>query len=469
MQKLRVYNKETIEGQYPNGLAYSVHISIDGEPIRNEYGLLFPKGSIDEHNRIVPVFTGDIKIAAIELNARPLYLISGENWTSEGSKIEDDNAYWVWLTEDFMSYEEWNLCDEKTLEERTGITIKELRKNSEISISDELSERIKECWNEKAEENTKYPKLKFPFSRGFGDPVFFLWNDEYYYIATNDNVGDIGFYVRKAHELEDLFAENNEAHIILDKDEKRGLIQTFWAPEFHVINGDLYLIFAVSNENWGPQCHIMKLKDNGDILNPEDWENPKKVTRPGGKKLGENGITLDMTYVKSGERHYYVWSYRENIGTPMDTGSMLMVGEFNPDNPYELITEPVCLSRPLYGFENTNGTINNEGPYAFYHGNTIYLAYSGGDARGYLYTVGMFTAKDGADLCNLSVWEKEKTPILSFKSVPGEYGPGHNSFFRDRDGEWWIAYHGVTSFKERIISDGIRKIRYDINDCPRFV
>lgn len=27
----------------------------------------------------------------------------------------------------------------------------------------------------------------------------------------------------------------------------------------------------------------------------------------------------------------------------------------------------------------------------------------------------------------------------------------------DRDGEWWIAYHGVTSFKEQIISDGIRK------------
>lgn len=469
MQKLKVYNKNTIEGQYPNGLAYSVHISLEGGPIRNDYGMLFPKGSIDDENRIVPAFTGNIRISPVLINQKEVYLISGENWTPEGYVKENQDSFWAWLTEDFIAFDELNLCESKLLEERTGLSMTELRQNDEVAISDETAEKIKEYWNEKAEKNNKYPNLQFPFSKGFGDPVFFLWKDDYYYIATNDNVGDIGFYVRKAHELEDLFAENTEVHIILDKDEKRGLIQTFWAPEFHVINEELYLIFAVSNENWGPQCHIMKLKENGDILNPADWENPKKVTAPGGKKLGENGITLDMTYVKSGNRHYYVWSYREKIGSPLDSGSMLMVGEFNPENPYELITEPVCLSRPLYGFENTNGTINNEGPYAFYHGGNIYLAYSGGDARGYLYTVGMFTAKDGADLCDLTVWEKAKTPILSFKSVPGEYGPGHNSFFCDKDGEWWIAYHGVTSFEERIISDGIRRIHYDKDNRPRFV
>lgn len=468
MQKLRVYNKDTINGQYPNGLAYSVHISIQGEPIHNEYGILFPKGSVDEDNRIVPAFVGEIRIASVMFDLKQAYLITGEKWTENGAVEEGEKIFFSWLTYDFISYEEWSLCDEPTLEKRTGISIEELRKNSEIDISDELADEIKAFWNEKPVKNTKYSKLQFPFSRGFGDPVFFLWKDDYYYIATNDNMEDIGFYVRKAHELDDLFAEETEVHIILDKDEKRGLIQTFWAPEFHVINGELYLLFAVSNENWGPQCHIMKLKENGDILNPEDWDDPIKVAGPGGKKLGENGITLDMTYVKSGERHYYVWSYREKIGSPMDSGSMLMVGEFNPANPYELITEPVCISRPLYGFENTSGTINNEGPYAFYHGNTIYLSYSGGDARGYLYTVGMLTAEDGSDLCDVSSWKKAQTPVLSFKSVPGEYGPGHNSFFCDREGDWWIAYHGVTSFEERIISDGIRKIRYDENDNPRF-
>lgn len=469
MKKLTVFSKEVTDGQYPNGLAYSVHISIQGEPLRNEYGMLFPKGSVDDKNRIVPAFSGEIRVSEISLNGENVFLITGEDWTGDGIAKSDRKEFWTWITKDFLTFEEWNLCEAGMLEERIGLPIEELRKADSVNISDELAEEICEYWNEKPEKNIKYPTLQFPFSRGFGDPVFFLWKDDYYYIATNDNVGDIGFYVRKAHELDDLFSEDNEAHIILDKDERRGLIQTFWAPEFHVINGELYIIFAVSNENWGPQCHIMKLRENGDILNPADWEDPRKVTAPGGKKLGKNGITLDMTYVKSGNRHYYVWSYRENIGSPLDSGSMLMIGEINPENPYELISEPICLSRPLYGFENTSGTINNEGPYAFYHNGKIYLAYSGGDARGYLYTVGMFTAEDGADLCDLSSWEKAKTPILSFKSVAGEYGPGHNSFFCDRDGEWWIAYHGVTSFEERIISDGVRKIRYDKDNRPRFV
>ena len=80
--------------------------------------------------------------------------------------------------------------------------------------------------------------------------------------------------------------------------------------------------------------------------------------------MSEEGINIDMTPVKSGERYFYVWSHRKNIGTPLDTGSMLMIAEFDPVHPERLISEPKCLSRPLYGFENTEHTINNEGPYS---------------------------------------------------------------------------------------------------------
>ena len=37
-----------------------------------------------------------------------------------------------------------------------------------------------------------------------------------------------------------------------------------------------------------------------------------------------------------------------------------MIAEFDPVHPEQLISEPKCLSRPLYGFENTEHTINNE-------------------------------------------------------------------------------------------------------------
>ena len=58
--------------------------------------------------------------------------------------------------------------------------------------------------------------------------------------------------------------------LILDVQEEKGFVKTFWAPELHWIGGNLYILFAVSGKVWGPQCHIMKLKKEGDILNPAD-------------------------------------------------------------------------------------------------------------------------------------------------------------------------------------------------------
>lgn len=497
---IKVYSREPIEGQYPNGLAYSVHISVvrDGaeRPLRNNYGLLFPKADVDERNVIVPKFVREVRIAKA---ASGRYIITGIDVLADGTpNPESVGRLWCWSTSDLISFDEHGLLDADSICLLCGTSaassvqtdsaweIKSLRESNTVDLPANLIAAAETYWNpltfselrgdtviysdgsSHKKDLAHYPKLKFPLTRGFGDPVILLWKDEYYFIATNDNVGDIGFYVRKAHELDDLFRDDTEMHIILDKDEKRGLIQTFWAPEFHVIGGSLYILFAVSNENWGPQCHLMKLKDGGDILNPADWEDPVKIKRAGGRPLGENGITLDMTYVKSGSRHYYAWSYREHIGSPLDSGSMVMIAEFDPTKPDELISEPVCITRPLYGFENTRGTINNEGPYALYHDGRIYLAYSGGDARGYLYVVGMLTAEDGADLCDLSAWEKSKTPVLNFASVPGELGPGHNSFFRDRNGDTWIAFHAVRSFEEKIISVGIRRVHFDAMNRPRF-
>ena len=471
---LRVYNRKTVKGQYPNGLAYSVHLSVKENeeecPLHNNYGLVFPKAWVNEDNVIVPSFVGNLKVAAVKKDGAVTYLITGEDWKSDGSvNSENKGSFGSWSTADFLTFEEWGICSGAQLCEKTGLTLEAIRMTDQIAIPDEMAQCIKHHWNAlHAKRQMTEPKLKFPLARGLADPVVLLWKDDYYFIATNDNENDIGFYVRKAHELEDLFAKDVKTYKILDKDTENGFVQLFWAPEFHVLNGSLYLLFTVSDSEWNPQCHIMKLKENGDILNPKDWEKPIRVRRANGGFLSEKGINIDMTPVKSGERYFYVWSHRKNIGTPLDTGSMLMIAEFDPVHPERLISEPKCLSRPLYGFENTEHTINNEGPYAFYYHNKIYLAYSGGDARGYLYAIGMLTANDGDDLCDLSVWEKAKTPIASFATIPGEYGPGHNSFFWDRDQNLWIAYHAVTSFEEKIVSSGMRRVYFEQDKTPRF-
>ncbi|WMJ86586.1 family 43 glycosylhydrolase [Anaerocolumna sp. MB42-C2] len=295
-------------------------------------------------------------------------------------------------------------------------------------------------------------KFMFPLARGYADPVILPWNNKYYYIATNDNKDDIGIYVREADTISGLFAQGYTETIILDLDEERGFNQTFWAPEFHVIGGDLYLLFAVSGSVWGPQCHMMKLKKGGNILRAADWKKPVRIKKVDGTYLTEDGITLDMTYFRADGVSCVVWSYRKGIGTPLDTGSMLYIATVEESDPTILTSEPVLLSRPLFGWENVQGTINNEGPYPLITEDTVYITYSGGAACGYTYALGLLSIPRGSDFLDINAWKKASTPVLSYFSVNGVYGPGHNSFFRDNDETIMIMYHG----EEEIVKFGTR-------------
>jgi GH43 family beta-xylosidase len=308
----------------------------------------------------------------------------------------------------------------------------------------------------------------FPLARAWGDPVVFKWDGKFYFIATTDARNNIGLYVREADDPHGLFADGVKEHLILDRDERRQLIQTFWAPEFHVIGDDLYILFAVGPRSWGPQCHYMKLKKGASIIDPASWEDPVKILKKDGKGVGDGGISLDMTYIKAGGKSYYVWSYRQGIGSPRDTGSMLYIATVDEKNPGVLTSDPVLLSRPLYGWENVRGTINNEGPYAFKANGKVYLTYSGGDAGGYTYAVGLLTADENADLLDLKSWTKSNAPVLSFYSVPGKWGPGHNAFFVDDFGNLMISYHGETSLRGRERCAAIHRVHFNVDGEPVF-
>ena len=126
----------------------------------------------------------------------------------------------------------------------------------------------------------------------------------------------------------------------------------------------------------------------------------------------------------------------------MDTGSMLYIATIDEKEPWVLTSEPVLLSRPLYGWENNSGTINNEGPYALILKEKVYLAYSGGAACGYSYVIGYLIADAKDNLLDVNKWMKFPAPVFHSGSVEGIQGPGHNSFFYDEEGRLMIAYHG---------------------------
>ncbi|MNN89195.1 hypothetical protein D3C81_2069730 [compost metagenome] len=53
---------------------------------------------------------------------------------------------------------------------------------------------------------------------------------------------------------------------------------------------------------------------------------------------------------------------------------------------------------------------------------------------------------------DINAWTKASTPVLSYYSIEGIYGAGHNSFFRDYDGNVLMLYHG----EEQLVKHGTR-------------
>lgn len=480
---IKVFTKKAEEGRYPLAIADSIHFAysdngVDFVELNHGYGILFAEAGIREDNTLEERGLTDPGIQ--KRNAD--YLVTAKLADAEGRPVSPGVTV-AFVTRDFVHFErQAPMCEKETscdhmeipdslkegiyerwiplravkvrfpdqirLSEATEITSVKAR----VEYSDGSVHEKKVMWDMESltplgaasyEIHGKLQAVRtgFPLAAGFADPVFFYWQGMWYYVATNDNLNDIGIYVRRAETVEGLFAEDAEQKCILDLDKERNLCQTFWAPEFHVIGERLYLLFAVSGEAWGPQCHMIRLKEGGDILDPEDWEEPIKVRRADGSDLTEGGITLDMTFFRTNRKAYLCWSCRYGIGTPSDTGSMLCIAEADEAEPWRLASEPVLLSRPLLGWENTSGTINNEGPYALVLGDTLYLAYSGGDACGYTYAVGYLKASMDADLLDVNSWTKEPTAVLASGYVDGIQGPGHNSFFRDEAGNLMIAYH----------------------------
>jgi len=309
----------------------------------------------------------------------------------------------------------------------------------------------------------RQPSYSFPMAVDRADPCIARWQDKYYFIATTDDRSyEPGFYVRSSETIDGLFED--EEHRIVGNGDYPFLHGVFWwAPEFHVIDGRLVILFAGSSGEFGDiHCYVMRMKEGGEPLRAEDWETPIRVKRQDGSYLFEHdGITLDMTYFQVDGKHYVVWAQRQL--TPVDLGSWLYIALVDPQQPWLLASEPVLLSRPEYSWAN-NHTFVDEGPYAILTEDRLHLTFSSALVNA-TYCVGLLSAARGADLLDPKSWTKGNYPLLTSNSVPGEYGPGHNSYVRDEDGNLLNVYHARDGVKGPRCT-GIRRVHFDIDGQP---
>ncbi len=300
----------------------------------------------------------------------------------------------------------------------------------------------------------------FPIAENRADPCVYFYKGDYYFIATNDADGNHTIYVRRAKTIPGLVDAPEK--LILDSKTYPHVGGLLWAPEFHNVAGKEYIFHACTPKEFGDeQSHVMVLKDGGELDDRDSWEAPRRVLKKDGSPLYDKGITLDMTTIESGGRVYVAWSQRQF--NPIDLGAWVYIAEINPAEPWKLISDPVLLTMPEYGWQN-NHTLVDEGPFALYRDGMIYLTFSSAlvDTT---YCVGMLTAKQGDDLLDPNVWTKGNYPLMHSLVAPGEYGPGHNAYVTDEYGDVWNTYHARPGIRGPR-SSGIRRVHFGFDGEP---
>lgn len=319
---------------------------------------------------------------------------------------------------------------------------------------------------------TVYP---VPFTVERADPSVFAWNFNgkpmFMFIATDDtdgncvdpNDGATHMPLRIADSIEALSdaagGRAKEIDLLKCGDynaEGRAMTGCFWAPELHVIDGKLSVLFmpcfdgpatnpdgtpndrAGKPDMWTGSCHIMQLKQHSDGTDfdprePENWTVPKPILTPTGGVLNPiQRISLDMTVISDSGRWYYAW---QQVGS-------IWIASFDPAHPERLTCEPKQVVVPEFAWDNMIA----EGPNAIVHDGMIYLIYSG-SLVGIDYTTGLVTAPAGqdADLTDPNVWTKLDYPLQKSGVYNGQWqlGTGHGMWSTDEDGNPIYVFHNA--------------------------
>ena len=271
------------------------------------------------------------------------------------------------------------------------------------------------------------------------DPYIVKGSDGYYYFTgsypmygANDKEGYDRVVLRRSKTIEGL--KTAEEKVIWDESESDTSSRFIWAPEMHFIGGKWYVFYAGSgqaNNVWDINCRALVCKGS-DPYN-DSWEEVGKFTGLSGDvNTPFSGFSLDMTYFENNGKHYVIWA--QSIGN-----SNLYMAEINPEKPWELISKSIRLSVPEYYWERVSIPVN-EGPSVIKHKDKIFIVYSA-SATGPEYCLGMLSADINSDMMDLKSWTKSKTPLLTSMDLTGEYGPGHNSFTVDENGNDIFVYH----------------------------
>jgi len=241
------------------------------------------------------------------------------------------------------------------------------------------------------------------------DPYILLYDGMYYAYGTG---ADKGIEVMTSSDLKTWKrTANTPSGLALYKDDSYGE-KWFWAPEVYYVNGKFYMYYSAEEHI----CVAVSDSPLGPFRQVEQ------------KPMLEEEKAIDNSLFIDDDGKAYLFFVRFN------DGNNVWVGELENDLmtfKKETMHHCISVSQP---WEEVWPRVN-EGPFVIKHNGIYYMTYSANSYESPFYGVGCATATN-----IMGEWTKyPDNPLLQ---KPGSLvGVGHNSLFRDKEGNLQIVFH----------------------------
>lgn len=257
------------------------------------------------------------------------------------------------------------------------------------------------------------------------DPWVYQKDGYYYFLSTTG--GDVR--IRKTAKMSELSAG---PIVVAWKPTNANNSHDVWAPELHFLDGKWYIYFTAGPGSCCGGQRLWVLENASADPTTGTWTEKGRIYNP-----TEDKWAIDGTVFEQGGKRYLLWSGHR---TDTDDTQRIYISEMS--NPWTLTGPRVELSSPTYDWEKYGPIPVNEGPEIIQHGGKTFLVYSASHCFTDSYALGMLSMSSTGNPLDASAWTKSATPVFSTNAAGGAYGPGHNGFFKSKDGtEDWLIYH----------------------------
>ena len=266
------------------------------------------------------------------------------------------------------------------------------------------------------------------------DPYVYKHTDGTYYFTASLPDYD-GIALRKADKLFDL--KDAPEKMIWKKHDKGIMSFHVWAPELHFIFGKWYIYFAAGDVDdiWAIRPYVLECR--GDDPFNDEWIEKGMMQCSDEDPFSFRAFSLDATVLENHGEYYFIWAEKVGVGKQI---SNLYIAKM--ESATKLSTVQVLLTTPDYDWERVGFWVN-EGPAFIKNEGKMYMTYSASET-GVAYCIGMLSADENDDLLDPKSWTKSRMPVLKTSEELKIYGPGHNSFTVNDEGEPVMIYHART-------------------------